>query len=199
MSAARPCPRSCGARRRARHGSSHSARQHPRGSPPPARARRRCPPRVLGSELGALGDARVGIFRLVHTIHGDAVPRSAGANRPHAGGHEGRLARLRPRLAPGRAGPRGVRTIGCRGGDGNRTRVRGFAGPCLNHSATPPGTGHVTGRRDPVSGVQRCTRSRICIASTMWRTVAREGSDPSGSMPCFARRFMMSAVAPASL
>ena len=25
-----------------------------------------------------------------------------------------------------------------RGGDGNRTRVQGFAGPCLNHSATPP-------------------------------------------------------------
>src|SRR5437764_6659221 len=25
-----------------------------------------------------------------------------------------------------------------RGGAGNRTRVEGFAGPCLNHSATPP-------------------------------------------------------------
>ena len=25
-----------------------------------------------------------------------------------------------------------------RGGGGNRTRVQGFAGPCLNHSATPP-------------------------------------------------------------
>ena len=25
------------------------------------------------------------------------------------------------------------------GGAGNRTRVEGFAGPCLNHSATPPG------------------------------------------------------------
>ena len=25
------------------------------------------------------------------------------------------------------------------GGDGNRTRVQGFADPCLNHSATPPG------------------------------------------------------------
>ena len=24
------------------------------------------------------------------------------------------------------------------GGDGNRTRVQGFAGPCLSHSATPP-------------------------------------------------------------
>ena len=27
---------------------------------------------------------------------------------------------------------------GIGGGDGNRTRVQGFAGPCLNHSATPP-------------------------------------------------------------
>ena len=27
------------------------------------------------------------------------------------------------------------------GGGGNRTRVQGFAGPCLNHSATPPGEG----------------------------------------------------------
>ena len=27
---------------------------------------------------------------------------------------------------------------GTGGGDGNRTRVQGFAGPCLNHSATPP-------------------------------------------------------------
>src|ERR1700712_5053527 len=26
-----------------------------------------------------------------------------------------------------------------RGGGGNRTRVQGFAGPCLSHSATPPG------------------------------------------------------------
>src|SRR5579875_1297128 len=25
------------------------------------------------------------------------------------------------------------------GGGGNRTRVQGFAGPCLSHSATPPG------------------------------------------------------------
>ena len=28
-----------------------------------------------------------------------------------------------------------------RGGGRNRTAVRGFAGPCLNHSATPPGVG----------------------------------------------------------
>ena len=30
------------------------------------------------------------------------------------------------------------------GGGGNRTRARGFAGPCLNHSATPPWGGHDT-------------------------------------------------------
>jgi hypothetical protein len=29
-------------------------------------------------------------------------------------------------------------TLSKGGGDGNRTRVQGFAGPCLNHSATPP-------------------------------------------------------------
>src|ERR1700734_3340558 len=36
------------------------------------------------------------------------------------------------------------------GGDGNRTRVQGFAGPCLSHSATPP-QGRLktpSGRRD---------------------------------------------------
>ena len=27
-----------------------------------------------------------------------------------------------------------------RGGSGNRTRVQGFAGPCLSHSANPPGS-----------------------------------------------------------
>ena len=30
------------------------------------------------------------------------------------------------------------------GGDRNRTGVQGFAGPCLNHSATPPGAAHPT-------------------------------------------------------
>jgi hypothetical protein len=36
------------------------------------------------------------------------------------------------------------------GGDGNRTRVQGFAGPCLSHSATPPQGRQKTpsGRRD---------------------------------------------------
>ena len=35
-----------------------------------------------------------------------------------------------------RDGTRGVPAVG--GGGRNRTAVRGFAGPCLNHSATPP-------------------------------------------------------------
>ena len=30
------------------------------------------------------------------------------------------------------------------GGAQNRTGVQGFAGPCLNHSATPPGQADVT-------------------------------------------------------
>src|SRR5579864_4533270 len=36
------------------------------------------------------------------------------------------------------------------GGDGNRTRIQGFAGPCLSHSATPPQgqTYPSSGRRD---------------------------------------------------
>src|SRR3954447_19095777 len=45
-----------------------------------------------------------------------------------------------------------------RGGCGNRTRVQGFAGPCLSHSANPPeslvgrrlggGAAEASGRRD---------------------------------------------------
>ena len=31
------------------------------------------------------------------------------------------------------------------GGDGIRTHVKGFAGPCLNHSATPPESDHTSG------------------------------------------------------
>ena len=38
-----------------------------------------------------------------------------------------------------------------RGGDGNRTRVQGFADPCLNHSATPPERTRVVG------GATRCS------------------------------------------
>src|SRR5215510_15022555 len=39
-----------------------------------------------------------------------------------------------------------------RGGGGNRTRVQGFAGPCLSHSATPPGRGPYGSRSAPPSG-----------------------------------------------
>src|SRR3546814_6494483 len=39
---------------------------------------------------------------------------------------------------------------GAGGGGGNRTRVQGFAGPCLSHSATPPGTGHSSGAASAV-------------------------------------------------
>ena len=38
-----------------------------------------------------------------------------------------------------------------RGGGGNRTRVQGFAGPCLSHSATPPSPGG-SGRSEPTGG-----------------------------------------------
>jgi DNA-binding NarL/FixJ family response regulator len=59
-----------------------------------------------------------------------AHPRQAGAARPGPG----RRARLRSRPDPARGWCRRI----LRGGDGNRTRVQGFAGPCLSHSATPP-------------------------------------------------------------
>jgi hypothetical protein len=39
-----------------------------------------------------------------------------------------------------------------RGGGGNRTRVQGFAGPCLSHSATPPLPRFGTGDRWYPSG-----------------------------------------------
>src|SRR5450432_3163571 len=46
-----------------------------------------------------------------------------------------------------------------RGGGGNRTRVQGFAGPCLSHSATPPvGPGLATeGPVDAVGASERTT------------------------------------------
>ena len=56
------------------------------------------------------------------------------------------------RARPDQAGP--ARRNGG-GGDGNRTRVQGFAGPCLSHSATPPQSSatktlrsYESGRRD---------------------------------------------------
>ena len=36
------------------------------------------------------------------------------------------------------SGKRSPAELNARGGSGNRTRVQGFAGPCLSHSATPP-------------------------------------------------------------
>src|SRR5215207_4316596 len=36
------------------------------------------------------------------------------------------------------SGKRSPAELSARGGGGNRTRVQGFAGPCLSHSATPP-------------------------------------------------------------
>src|SRR4051794_10499712 len=45
-----------------------------------------------------------------------------------------------------------------RGGGGNRTRVQGFAGPCLRHSATPPspdGRRRCPGGAPPVRGRSR--------------------------------------------
>src|SRR5919197_2096038 len=51
-----------------------------------------------------------------------------------------------------------------RGGGGNRTRVQGFAGPCLSHSATPPNSiGYPGGVRPWTEGPSRAddgTRTR---------------------------------------
>src|SRR5689334_10768743 len=92
------------------------------------------------------------------------------------------------------SGKRSPAELSARGGGGNRTRVQGFAGPCLCHSATPPGspsdlgrpTGHPraspSGRRDsnprpsPWQGdalpteprpqrVEDCIRSRITASN----------------------------------
>jgi hypothetical protein len=49
------------------------------------------------------------------------------------------------------AGPRPSK----RGGGGNRTRVQGFAGPCLSHSATPPG--EVSRQSQASSNTERTT------------------------------------------
>ena len=73
----------------------------------------------------------------------EGVTAQAGA--PGPGLRPGPVSRARPEaeghLRPGpvsRARPDGRTPAPSRGGDGNRTRVQGFAGPCLNHSATPP-------------------------------------------------------------
>ena len=44
-----------------------------------------------------------------------------------------------------------------RGGSGNRTRVQGFAGPCLSHSAIPP-------QADPFES-GRCRRAELTVSS----------------------------------
>src|SRR4051794_39111810 len=43
------------------------------------------------------------------------------------------------------SGKRSPAELSARGGGGNRTRVQGFAGPCLCHSATPPDQERVPG------------------------------------------------------
>ena len=55
---------------------------------------------------------------------------------------DGDRGRLRSSSRGGRPRTDWAESLG--GGGGNRTRVRGFAGPCLNHSATPPWGGHDT-------------------------------------------------------
>ncbi len=50
----------------------------------------------------------------------------------------GVLGERRSGQVPGDRSPQATPARGPRGGGRNRTAVRGFAGPCLNHSATPP-------------------------------------------------------------
>src|SRR6266581_1520430 len=56
-----------------------------------------------------------------------------------------------------------------RGGGGNRTRVQGFAGPCLGHSATPP---RPAPSLRPLSGLLRTVLA--------FGTVVRRSAPPSG-------------------
>jgi hypothetical protein len=71
-----------------------------------------------------------------------------------------------------------------RGGDGNRTRVQGFAGPCLSHSATPPQSPRSTPRaddgirtRDPNLGkVVRYQLRYIRTRTSRFRCVLRLGT-----------------------
>ncbi len=49
-----------------------------------------------------------------------------------------------------------------RGGDRNRTGVRGFAGPCLNHSATPPGDGSAYRSATAAPEAPRLVLSCVC-------------------------------------
>src|SRR5829696_10470938 len=55
------------------------------------------------------------------------------------------------------SGKRSPAELSARGGGGNRTRVQGFAGPCLSHSATPPTSRGEAGRRPTPEGVSERT------------------------------------------
>ncbi len=56
---------------------------------------------------------------------------------------------------------------GAGGDDGNRTHVQGFAGPCLNHSATSPDTARRAGARVRRETLPAC-RSDGRMASIAW-------------------------------
>src|SRR6478609_4851813 len=89
-----------------------------------------------------------------------------------------------------------------RGGGGNRTRVQGFAGPCLSHSATPPADGVPTvgfraddgiRTRDPHLGkVMRYQLRyvRVCSVSAAWwsnlnpDSAAHPHRPPTGRASC---------------
>src|ERR1019366_10055055 len=58
-----------------------------------------------------------------------------------------------------------------RGGGGNRTRVQGFAGPCLSHSATPPANHGRPTDRGPVDAVGASERTTGFEPATL--TLAR--------------------------
>src|SRR5450755_1375040 len=58
--------------------------------------------------------------------------------------------------------------IARRGGSGNRTRVQGFAGPCLSHSAIPP------------AGLPLGGQARVPLSRTGRRRAGRLPALPSG-------------------
>ena len=82
------------------------------------------------------------------------------------------------------------------GGDaGNRTRVQGFAGPCLSHSATSPGrpagraaAGHPSGRAGAAStdrfAAVRAVFDTCSTPTSSTTTSRRRHSDPCGNVTC---------------
>ena len=94
--------------------------------------------------FGRPGPVERGDRRHLVRVRGDGEvarrpdPGQAWPARPGPGGGAGLRVRAGPagRAAASGTGARGRPRLG--GGDGNRTRVQGFAGPCLSHSATPP-------------------------------------------------------------